>query len=87
MRGGTWSSVKPILKVLNEHFPSAVHVVYIIKPENFWQKQRTSLGANKYHFEVIMGVAVKRCNGIPVQLFNNWMLLCADSQKVFIPVA
>lgn len=52
MRGATWSTVKPILKVLQEHFPGSVHVAYIIKPDNFWQKQRTSLGSHKYKFEV-----------------------------------
>ncbi|XP_073973142.1 trio Rho guanine nucleotide exchange factor isoform X3 [Rhodnius prolixus] len=50
--GSTWSSVKPILKVLHDHFPTSVHAVYIIKPDNFWQKQRTSLGSHKYKFEV-----------------------------------
>lgn len=52
MRGSTWSTVKPILKVLQEHFANSVHVAYIIKPDNFWQKQRTSLGSHKYKFEV-----------------------------------
>lgn len=52
MRGGTWTSVKPILKILNEHFATFVFMVYIIKPDNFWQKQRTSLGSAKYKFEV-----------------------------------
>jgi hypothetical protein len=52
MRGGTWSSVKPILKILNESFATFVHMVYIINPDNFWQKQRTSLGSQKYKFEV-----------------------------------
>ncbi|XP_054274180.1 triple functional domain protein-like isoform X3 [Macrosteles quadrilineatus] len=54
MRGATWSTVKPILKVLQEHFPGSVHVAYIIKPDNFWQKQRTSLGSHKYKFETNM---------------------------------
>ncbi|XP_033224250.1 kalirin isoform X3 [Belonocnema kinseyi] len=53
MRGATWDSVKPILKVLHEHFHRSVHVAYIIKPENFWQKQRTSLAKQKkYNFEI-----------------------------------
>lgn len=52
MRGSTWATVKPILKVLQEHFSSTVHVAYIIKPDNFWQKQRTSLASHKYKFEV-----------------------------------
>jgi kalirin len=52
MRGSTWSLVKPILKVLQEHFASSIHAAHIIKPDNFWQKQRTSLGSQKYKFEV-----------------------------------
>lgn len=52
MRGSTWSTVKPILKVLQEHCAALVHVAYIIKPDNFWQKQRTSLASHKYKFEV-----------------------------------
>ncbi|XP_076248755.1 trio Rho guanine nucleotide exchange factor isoform X3 [Calliopsis andreniformis] len=53
MRGATWDSVKPILKVLHEHFHRSVHVAFIIKPENFWQKQRTSLAKQKkYNFEI-----------------------------------
>lgn len=51
MRGGTWTSVKPILKIFNEHFPNLIFIVYIIKPDNFWQKQRTSLASHKYKFE------------------------------------
>ncbi|XP_060832863.1 triple functional domain protein isoform X3 [Bombus pascuorum] len=53
MRGATWDSVKPILKVLHEHFHRSIHVAFIIKPENFWQKQRTSLAKQKkYNFEI-----------------------------------
>nr|XP_033331706.1 triple functional domain protein isoform X2 [Megalopta genalis] len=53
MRGATWDSVKPILKVLHEHFHRSVHVAFIIKPENFWQKQRTTLAKQKkYNFEI-----------------------------------
>ncbi|XP_046401247.1 triple functional domain protein [Ischnura elegans] len=51
MRGSTWGTVKPILKVLHEHFPGSVHLACIIKPDNFWQKQRTSLASHKYKFE------------------------------------
>ena len=52
MRGSsTWNSVKPILKVLQEFFANAIHSAHIIKPDNFWQKQRTSLGSQKYKFE------------------------------------
>ena len=52
MRGtSTWNSVKPILKVLQEYFSAHIHTAHIIKPDNFWQKQRTSLGSQKYKFE------------------------------------
>ena len=52
MRGNaTWNSVKPILKVLQEYFAAHIHTAHIIKPDNFWQKQRTSLGSQKYKFE------------------------------------
>ncbi len=52
MRGSTWTTVKPILKVLQEYFAAQIHTAYIIKPDNFWQKQRTSIGSQKYKFEV-----------------------------------
>ncbi len=44
--------MKPILKILQEHFSASIHAAHIIKPDNFWQKQRTSLGSQKYKFEV-----------------------------------
>ena len=52
MRKSTWTTVKPILKVMQENFSARVHTAYIIKPDNFWQKQRTSMGSQKYRFEV-----------------------------------
>ena len=53
MRGNSsWSTVKPILKVLQDYFSNAVHTAHVIKPDNFWQKQRTNLGSQKYKFEV-----------------------------------
>ena len=53
MRGNSsWSTVKPILKVLQDYFSNSVHTAHIIKPDNFWQKQRTNLGSQKYKFEV-----------------------------------
>lgn len=52
MRGNSsWSTVKPILKVLQDYFGSAIHTAHIIKPDTFWQKQRTNLGSQKYKFE------------------------------------
>ena len=52
MRGSTWNMVKPILKVLQELFAGQVHAAYIVKPDKFWQKQMTSIGSQKYKFEV-----------------------------------
>ncbi|KAH3753807.1 hypothetical protein DPMN_188457, partial [Dreissena polymorpha] len=54
MRGSTWQSVKPILKALQECFPGNIFIAFIIKPEKFWEKQRTSLGSSKYNFETHM---------------------------------
>ncbi|ESO86296.1 hypothetical protein LOTGIDRAFT_220800 [Lottia gigantea] len=54
MRGSTWQIVKPILKALQECFPGNINIAYIIKPEKFWEKQRTSLGSAKYNFETSM---------------------------------
>ncbi|XP_073951079.1 trio Rho guanine nucleotide exchange factor isoform X3 [Choristoneura fumiferana] len=51
MRGSAWAAIKPILKVLQEHFSSSVHQALVVKPDNFWQKQRTTIGAHKYKFE------------------------------------
>jgi hypothetical protein len=55
MRRRKYESVKPILKVLenlHENFGFKIHHVYIIKPDNFWQKQKTSFASSKYNFEV-----------------------------------
>ncbi|XP_033628960.1 kalirin-like [Asterias rubens] len=54
MRGSTWSNIKPVLKVLQECIPDHIHMVYILKPEKFWQKHRTSLGSSKLKFETSM---------------------------------
>jgi triple functional domain protein len=54
MRGNanTSAGAKTALKILQEHFSDFVHQVILIKPENFWQKQRSSISSNKYKFEV-----------------------------------
>uniref|UniRef100_A0A8D3DWC0 non-specific serine/threonine protein kinase n=1 Tax=Scophthalmus maximus TaxID=52904 RepID=A0A8D3DWC0_SCOMX len=54
MRGSKWDSIKPLLKILQESFPSCIHVALIIKPDNFWQKQRTNFGSSKFEFETVM---------------------------------
>ncbi|XP_043215264.1 kalirin-like isoform X2 [Amphibalanus amphitrite] len=51
MRNSTWEKIKPILKVLRDHFPGHVYTAYILKPDKFWQKQRTSIGSSKCKFE------------------------------------
>ncbi len=40
------------MQVLQDQFGSSIHTALIIKPDNFWQKQRTNLGSQKYKFEV-----------------------------------
>lgn len=54
MRGNanTSAGAKTALKILQENFSDLVHQVLIIKPDNFWQKQRSSIASNKYKFEV-----------------------------------
>ena len=80
MRGGSgsaWSTVKPILKVLQEYFPNAIHTAHLIKPDNFWQKQRTSMGSQKYKFEV---------NIIHHSSFDNSIKLCCNMFILFAPL-
>lgn len=38
---------------LKENFNYQINHVFIIKPDNFWQKQKTSFASSKYSFEVI----------------------------------
>ncbi|XP_051527162.1 triple functional domain protein-like isoform X2 [Myxocyprinus asiaticus] len=54
MRGSKWDSIKPLLKILQESFPCCIHITLIIKPDNFWQKQRTNFGSSKFEFETTM---------------------------------
>ncbi|KAL1456433.1 hypothetical protein WDU94_001164 [Cyamophila willieti] len=72
MRGGTWSGVKPILKVLQEHGSVRVNTALIIKPDNFWQKQRTSLASHKYKFETNL-ISIESLNKLvdPTQLTSD----------------
>ncbi|XP_037067885.1 triple functional domain protein-like [Pollicipes pollicipes] len=51
MRHSTWEKIKPILKVLRDNFPGNVYTAFILKPDKFWQKQRTSIGSSKCKFE------------------------------------
>ncbi|XP_043549663.1 kalirin isoform X4 [Chiloscyllium plagiosum] len=54
MRGSKWDLIKPLLKTLQESFPADIHVALIIKPDNFWQKQKTNFGSSKFIFETSM---------------------------------
>uniref|UniRef100_H3AWC2 Uncharacterized protein n=1 Tax=Latimeria chalumnae TaxID=7897 RepID=H3AWC2_LATCH len=54
MRGSKWDLIKPLLKTLQEAFPAEIHVALIIKPDNFWQKQKTNFGSSKFTFETSM---------------------------------
>lgn len=64
MRGSKWDSIKPLLKILQESFPSCIHVALIIKPDNFWQKQRTNFGSSKFEFEVGDDIQALICFGV-----------------------
>ncbi|XP_008436614.1 kalirin isoform X2 [Poecilia reticulata] len=54
MRGSKWELIKPLLKTLQEYFPADICVALIIKPDNFWQKQKTNFGSAKFSFETSM---------------------------------
>ncbi|XP_015214256.1 kalirin isoform X3 [Lepisosteus oculatus] len=54
MRGSKWDLIKPLLKTLQEAFPAEICVALIIKPDNFWQKQKTNFGSSKFTFETSM---------------------------------
>ncbi|XP_059427564.1 kalirin RhoGEF kinase b isoform X1 [Carassius carassius] len=54
MRGSKWDLIKPLLKTLQESFPAEICVALIIKPDNFWQKQKTNFGSGKFTFETSM---------------------------------
>ncbi|XP_028291403.1 kalirin isoform X2 [Gouania willdenowi] len=54
MRGSKWELIKPLLKTLQDVFPAEICVALIIKPDNFWQKQKTNFGSAKFSFETSM---------------------------------
>ena len=74
MRGSKWDSIKPLLKILQESFPSCIHVALIIKPDNFWQKQRTNFGSSKFEFEVGAQRCCAVCVALCVSLCVVWSL-------------
>ncbi|TRY93448.1 hypothetical protein DNTS_005746, partial [Danionella cerebrum] len=54
MRGSKWELIKPLLKTLQEAVSAEICVALIIKPDNFWQKQKTNFGSAKFTFETSM---------------------------------
>lgn len=69
MRGSKWDLIKPLLKTLQEAFPAEIHVALIIKPDNFWQKQKTNFGSSKFIFEVR---ATREMYGKALSLVRNF---------------
>ena len=71
--GNCSTNVKAILKVLQEHFSANIHNVVIIKPDNFWQKQRASISSHKYKFETST-ISIEALNKIaePNQLTSDF---------------
>uniref|UniRef100_T1GYI5 CRAL-TRIO domain-containing protein n=1 Tax=Megaselia scalaris TaxID=36166 RepID=T1GYI5_MEGSC len=71
--GNCATNVKTILKVLQEHFSANIHNVVLIKPDNFWQKQRTSISSHKYKFETTT-ISIDSLNKIaePNQLSSDF---------------
>lgn len=78
MRGSTWNSVKPLLKALQEGFPGKINISYIIKPDNFWQKQRTNFGSNKFSFEVSI-----QCDTLMI-FWLQFLIFLVGSQKFLV---
>ncbi|XP_059417381.1 kalirin isoform X2 [Carassius carassius] len=73
MRGSKWDLIKPLLKTLQEAFPAEICIAIIIKPDNFWQKQKTNFGSAKFTFETSM-VSVEGLTKIvdPSQLTDDF---------------
>lgn len=69
MRGSKWDLIKPLLKTLQEAFPAEIHVALIIKPDNFWQKQKTNFGSSKFIFEVRLW---DFCNSWGILHWGDW---------------
>lgn len=52
--GNITGTIKPLLKLFQENFSNHIHQIIIIKTDNFWQKQRTTISASKYKFETVI---------------------------------
>lgn len=94
-KGTTWSGwVKPVLKCLHECFPGVVADVFIIKPEKFWEKHKTSASSGKYKFEVHMisadsltkhidlGQIPREMGGALSHDHDEWLDLRVDIEKL-----
>ncbi|XP_060654045.1 triple functional domain protein isoform X1 [Drosophila nasuta] len=77
--GNCSTNVKTILKVLQEHFSANIHNVVIIKPDNFWQKQRASISSNKYKFET-QTISIEALNKIAE---SHQLTADFDGQQVY----
>lgn len=78
MRGSKWDLIKPLLKTLQEAFPAEIHVALIIKPDNFWQKQKTNFGSSKFIFEVR---AISEMYGKALSLIRNVLQVKKENPK------
>uniref|UniRef100_UPI00358F831F kalirin-like isoform X2 n=1 Tax=Myxine glutinosa TaxID=7769 RepID=UPI00358F831F len=54
IRGSKWEWAKVLLKALQDALHPNVHGALIIKPDNFWQKQKTNFGSSKFEFETAL---------------------------------
>uniref|UniRef100_A0A915CN38 CRAL-TRIO domain-containing protein n=1 Tax=Ditylenchus dipsaci TaxID=166011 RepID=A0A915CN38_9BILA len=93
-KGTTWNVVKPVLKCLQEFFPGTVTAVLIIKPDNFWEKHKTSVSTGKYKFDIQMisidnltkymdaGQIVREFGGSLFYDHEDWLDLRVDIEKL-----
>eukprot|EP00118_Oscarella_pearsei_P013783 m.113889 g.113889 ORF g.113889 m.113889 type:complete len:2831 (+) comp37468_c0_seq2:47-8539(+) len=55
MRNKDSGAMKMLLKVLQRCFSAQIHMVYVLKPDRFWQNRRaTFINTGKYAYEVTM---------------------------------
>ena len=59
-------------QILQDVCPDLVHIVYLIKPEKFWEKRKTNVGSSKYTFEVSGYTLQFSQNRIPHRCFGIW---------------
>ncbi|XP_065831881.1 uncharacterized protein [Oscarella lobularis] len=55
MRTRDFGAMRSLLKILQRSFSAEIHMVYVVKPDGFWQNRRASvMSTRKYAFEVAM---------------------------------